>query len=33
LPVNVDFLSAEAIAKRFGISRELAGLIVNARRP
>jgi hypothetical protein len=33
LPVNVDSLSAEAIAKRFGMSRELAEIIVRARRP
>jgi hypothetical protein len=33
LPVNVDSLSAEAIAKRFGISRELAELMVKARTP
>jgi hypothetical protein len=33
LPVNVDSLSAEAIVKRFGVSREVAELIVRARRP
>jgi len=33
LPVNVDSLSADAIMKRFGVSREIAELIVRSRRP
>lgn len=33
LPVNVDSLSAEAIMKRFGVSREMAELIVKSRKP
>jgi hypothetical protein len=32
LPVNVDVASAEAIAKRFGVSLELAKFLVE-RRP
>lgn len=31
LPVNVDSLSAESIMKRFGVSRTIADLIVQAR--
>ena len=33
LPANVDSMSSEAIVKRFGISKELADLIVKARKP
>jgi hypothetical protein len=33
LPVNVDSLSIDAITKRFGISRELAQLMIDARKP
>ncbi len=31
LPVNVDSLSADAIAKRFGVSKSIADLIVQSR--
>jgi hypothetical protein len=33
LPVNVDSLPAEAIMKRFGVSREIAEMIVRSRKP
>ena len=33
LPANVDSMSAEAIVRRFGVSRGLAELIVAARKP
>jgi hypothetical protein len=33
LPANVDSMSAEAIVRRFGISRATAELIVRSRRP
>jgi len=33
LPMNVDSLSADAIMKRFGVSRDIAELIVRSRRP
>ena len=33
LPANVDSLSAEGIMKRFGVSREIAELIIRSRRP
>jgi hypothetical protein len=33
LPANVDSMSAEAIVRRFGISRATAELIVKSRRP
>jgi hypothetical protein len=33
LPTNVDSLSAEAIMRRFSVSRELAELIVKSRKP
>jgi hypothetical protein len=33
LPANVDSMSADAIMKRFGVSREMAELIVKSRRP
>jgi hypothetical protein len=33
LPVNVDSLSVDAIMKRFGISRDLAEMMVQARKP
>jgi hypothetical protein len=33
LPVNVDSLSVEAIMKRFGVSRDMADLIVQSRKP
>ena len=33
LPVNVDVASAEAIAKRFGVSLELAKFLVESRPP
>jgi hypothetical protein len=32
LPVNVDSLSAEAIMKRFSVSREIAELLVKSRK-
>jgi hypothetical protein len=33
VPVNVDSLSADAMMKRFGVSRDIANLIVSGRRP
>ena len=33
LPANVDSLSADGIIRRFGVSREIAELIVRSRRP
>ncbi|HEY6220745.1 MAG TPA: hypothetical protein VIV65_11890 [Gemmatimonadaceae bacterium] len=33
LPANVDSMSAEGIMKRYGVSREIAELIVRSRRP
>jgi len=33
LPANVDSLSADGIMRRFGVSREIAELIVRSRRP
>lgn len=33
LPANVDSLSVDGIMRRFGVSRELAELIVKSRRP
>ena len=33
LPANVDSMSAEAIVRRFGVSRRIADLIVKSRRP
>jgi hypothetical protein len=33
LPANVDSMSAEAIMRRFGVSRAMAELIVRSRRP
>lgn len=33
LPANVDSMSAEAIMRRFGVSRAVAELIVKSRRP
>ncbi|HXD49212.1 MAG TPA: hypothetical protein VN600_10575 [Gemmatimonadaceae bacterium] len=33
VPVNVDSLSADAIMKRFGVSRDIANLIVTGRHP
>ena len=33
LPANVDSLSAEAIMRRFGVSKAVADLIVKSRRP
>lgn len=33
LPANVDSMSVDAIMKRFGVSREMAELIVRSRRP
>ena len=33
LPANIDSLSVDAIVRRFGVSRALATLIVNSRRP
>lgn len=33
LPANVDSMSVDAIVKRFGVSREMAELIVKSRRP
>jgi hypothetical protein len=33
LPANVDSMSVDAIIKRFGVSREMAELIVKSRRP
>lgn len=33
VPVNVDSLSANAIMKRFGVSRDIANLIVAGRHP
>ena len=33
VPVNVDSLSADAIMKRFGVSRDIANLILAGRRP
>lgn len=33
LPTNVDSLSVESIMRRYGVSRELAQVIVRARRP
>ena len=33
LPANVDSMSAEAIMRRFGVSRAMAELIVKSRRP
>jgi hypothetical protein len=33
LPANVDSLSVEGIMRRFGVSREIAGLIVKSRKP
>lgn len=33
LPVNVDSLSVDAIMKRFGVSRDVAAMIVDARPP
>jgi hypothetical protein len=33
LPMNVDSLSVEAIMKRYGLSRDMAQVIVAARRP
>ena len=33
LPTNVDSLSTEDIMRRFGVSRELADLIVKSRKP
>ena len=32
VPVNVDSLSADAIMKRFGVSRDIANLIIAGRR-
>jgi hypothetical protein len=33
LPANVDSMSADAIVRRFGVSRGLAKLLVDSRRP
>jgi hypothetical protein len=33
LPANVDSMSADAIMRRFGVSRAMAELIVKSRRP
>lgn len=33
LPANIDSMSVDAIMKRFGVSREMAELIVKSRRP
>jgi hypothetical protein len=33
LPANVDSMSADAIMRRFGVSRAVADLIVKSRRP
>lgn len=33
LPANVDSMSADAIVRRFGVSRKIADLIVKSRRP
>ena len=33
LPANVDSMSIEAIVRRFGVSKGMATLIVNSRRP
>lgn len=33
LPANVDSMSADAIVRRFGVSRAMAELIVRSRRP
>jgi hypothetical protein len=33
VPVNVDSLSADAVMKRFGVSRDIANLIVSGRHP
>jgi len=33
VPVNVDSLSADAIMRRFGVTRDIANLIVTGRRP
>jgi hypothetical protein len=33
LPANVDSMSADAIVRRFGVSRAMAELIVKSRRP
>lgn len=33
LPANVDSLSVDGIMRRFGVSRQIAELIVKARRP
>lgn len=33
LPANVDSMSAEAIMRRFGVSKAMAELIVKSRRP
>jgi hypothetical protein len=33
LPANVDSMSAEAIMRRFGVSRAMAELLVRSRRP
>jgi hypothetical protein len=33
LPANVDSMSVEAIMRRFGVSRQMAELIVKSRRP
>jgi len=33
VPVNIDSLSVESIMKRFGVSRAVADVLVQARTP